>query len=135
MILDLDEKLVEKTANYVQSFFPYYYGSIAATLLEKNPFKYRTKVIYNDEIKGVLSYDLKSFNNGKSNRAKIRLLAGDDESIEKLISPLKNSDLIFIKVPSNFINYIENLKKIGFREYEKIYSKDLGEEMIVLSIP
>lgn len=126
MILNLRGNLVKKAADYIESFFPDYYGSIAAVLLKNNPFKYQTRVSYNEKINGVLSFYLSSFNN---NKAKIKLLAGNNESIELLLAPLKSLSEIKITVPEKLISYIETLKKIGFNEKGKIYSKELDENM------
>jgi hypothetical protein len=130
MILDLNKEFVKRTADYIESFFPKYYGSIAATLFESNPFKYPTRILTNGKkISGVLSVYYNFFNVGN-----VKLLAGDYGSMEKLIAPLKSLKKITITVPENLNNYIENLKKIGFSQKTKIYSKDLDEEMIGLSM-
>lgn len=129
MILELKKGLVEKAADYIEKFFPNYYGSIAATLLEKNPFKYLTRVSYDKNIKGVISFYLSDFNKNKAN---IVLLAGDNESIGELLKSLMPLTKLSIKVPVNLDKYIENLKYLGFNNSGLVHSEDLDEKMLKL---
>lgn len=130
MSVELKGKFVEKAAGFVESFFPKYYGVIAAGRFKEKPFKYNTLIIYGDDIKGVMSFYVSNFN---KNKAIITLLAGDKSSMETLLKSINAAESINIKVPKEMNSYIGLLKSLGFLEKNEEYSRFLNEEIVNLS--
>ncbi|MBD3312722.1 hypothetical protein GF352_04690 [archaeon] len=117
----------EEVAEFLKEFYPGLYGKMASEAFIREPAKYNTKVLGRQVVKGVMCYEDTSFND-----VSIKLLAGDLQSLRRLIEPVKPCRLS-IKVPESLSDYVNNLSTIGFKLIAKDYSNSLNEYLLVLS--
>ncbi|VVB75677.1 Uncharacterised protein [Candidatus Tiddalikarchaeum anstoanum] len=133
-------KGVEIIAKYIENFFgENIYGKKAAESFKKKPGKYQIATFTNDDkIKAVVSYIVldKTLMHPVHEKAlvKLKLLAGDKDVLEYVLSKiLPEHDELRIDVPEGLKNYIDFLKSLGFEEKSYRYSRDLKENLVILS--
>lgn len=117
----------EEVAEFLEEFYPGLYGKIASEAFIKEPAKYNMRVLGSEGVEGVMCYEDASFND-----VSIKLLAGDLQSLRRLIEPVRPCRLS-IKVPESLSDYVNDLSTIGFKVIAKDYSDSLDEYLLVLS--
>jgi len=111
---------VSEVAGYLKDFYPGRFGELAAKAFTANPDKYKTKLLADEGISGVLSYEIIDFDS-----INIKLLAGDLRTIKQLISPIRKCNLS-IMVPESLGDYLSDLESVGFRV-------DAGKSLLYLT--
>lgn len=116
---------MKELINFLKEFYGTLYGTIISNALEKEPNKYKTRIITKKgEIKGILAYK------NKLNRISAKILAGDQSTLEELLKGINHAEII---IPSGLTDYLTTLKKIGFTQSSKEYSNNLKEYLLKMN--